>query len=368
MWEWRRIDPDGERDRRCRVARGEARIFTSIWDDDAFVALSPNDQRMYLYLVSQPDLSFCGVLSLREKRWARDARGLTVDQVAAALARLAEPLPEGFGQPFLVIDEDTEEVFVRSLIRHDGIWKIPNLLKSARKDATLVASPRIKVALLDELRRIPAQESESVLVKRVHAEFVAELERACANPSRKGSDIPSGNPSANPSQGEGERNGSSERLSLSPDPFPPTPGEGSATAPDDQPPTAREEGEGNPQRQKPTDLVDEVRAIRPEWSERSIRRALSQPAVAERPEKVVRSAILAVANDPKSQAPGRLEHDGPWWRLPAPAKPPPTVRDEPWHATPPLGQRDNAEVNARGRKAVDEARLAARRKAGGGAP
>ncbi len=350
------------------MARSEARIFTSIWDDDAFVALSPGDQRMYLYLVSQRDLSYCGVLSLREKRWARDARGLTIDQVSAALARLAEPLPQGFGQPFLVIDEDTEEVFVRSLIRHDGIWKIPNLLKSARKDAILIASPRIKVALLEELRRIPAQESESALVKRVHAEFVADLEKACANPSRKGSANPSLNPSANPLQGKGERNGSSERLSLSPDPFPPSPGEGSATAPDDRPPTAREEGEENPQEQKPTDLVAEVRAIRPEWSERSIRRALSQPAVAERPAKVVRSAILAVASDPKSQAPGRLEHDGPWWRLPAPTKPPPVVRDEPWHATPPLGQRDNGKVNARGKAAVQEAMREAKRKAGGGTP
>ncbi|WP_157431154.1 hypothetical protein [Actinomadura macra] len=43
-----------------------------------------------------------------------------------------------------------------------------------------------------------------------------------------------------------------------------------------------------------------------------------------------------------------------------PPPPPTPPRAEPWMAVPPLGERDNGPVNARGRAAVDAARAAAR--------
>jgi hypothetical protein len=69
-------------------------------------------------------------------------------------------------------------------------------------------------------------------------------------------------------------------------------------------------------------LVAEVRAIRPEWSSASIRRALVHPDIAERGWCRARPAMLAVAADPQSRQPGRLSHDGPWWNLPASGLPP----------------------------------------------
>ncbi len=63
-------------------------------------------------------------------------------------------------------------------------------------------------------------------------------------------------------------------------------------------------------------LVDEVREIRPEWSSRSIRRALAHPDVTERGWDRARRAMLAVAADPGSNQPGRLAHGGPWWSQP----------------------------------------------------
>jgi hypothetical protein len=216
------------------ASRSEARVFTSIWDDEAFIALPAGRQRMYLFLLSQPDLSYCGLIPLRERRWARKASDLTADQVQAALQGLAEPLPEGLpqglpegsGGPLILVDEDTEEVFVRSLIRHDGIWKIPNLLKSAREAATLIESPLILAVLLSELRRIPVEKSDSQHVKRIMADFIVDLEqrlaKGSANPSAKGSVDASGDPSANgssdPSQGKGEGNGGVGEDSPSPDP------------------------------------------------------------------------------------------------------------------------------------------------------
>lgn len=188
--------------------RKEARIFVTIWNDPVFRAHRPNAQRMYLYLLSQIDLSYCGVISLRVRRWAKDADGLTTDEVEASLEALAKPFPEGFregsaegvpeggGGPLVVIDEDAGELLVRTLIRNDGIWRQPNLLKAARESAMLVRSPRIKAALVEELRRIPVDESPSKQVRAIIAEFAAELGKGLPNPSAKGSRKGSGNPSA----------------------------------------------------------------------------------------------------------------------------------------------------------------------------
>lgn len=87
-----------------------------------------------------------------------------------------------------------------------------------------------------------------------------------------------------------------------------------------------EEGEGEDQTQERT-LVAEIRAKRPEWSARSITRAIRQPDVAERPWPVIAAAMHAIADDPESRAPGRVRGDGPWWSnrqatVAAPLEPP----------------------------------------------
>lgn len=233
------------------MARDEARIFAAIWQDEHFLSLSPTQQRLYLFLLSQPDLSYCGVIALRVRRWSKKARGLTVDQIEEDLVALAaNPSAKGSGNPsanssgnpvpgpLVIYDEDAEELFVRSLIRLDGIWKVPNLLKSAREAARLVQSPLIRRALVAELRRIPVEQSESVHVKKVMAEFIDEFSQGCGDPSApveaqavEGPPNPSGkgssNPSPNPSQGKGEGYGGKVKDSPIPgipSPVPPSAG------------------------------------------------------------------------------------------------------------------------------------------------
>lgn len=317
------------------MPRSEARVYTAIWDDEDFLALPPGPQRLYLFLISQKDLTHCGVIPLRPGRWARKAKGLTAAGIEADLEELAAG-----PRPLIITDEDAGELFVRSLIRHDGVWKVPNIMKSARESAALIESPAIRAALLAELLRIPAQESEHSHVRKAHAEFVDELRAACGNPSPNPPDNPSRNPSANPSdnpsadpsQGKGE--GYGPVLQVSPNPSSPSPhprasaGEAMrplwpAAVPDANP---EEEGDqSDSQDQDRTALVAEIRAARPDWSTRSVERALADPAVAERPWPLVRAAALVVARDPESKHPGRLAHDGPWWNqaMPraAPARP-----------------------------------------------
>lgn len=335
------------------LSRKEARVFTSIWKDEDFTVLPRSAQWFYFFLLSQPDLSYCGVLALRPGRWVRKAGDLTLDSIAGDLTALA-----GGERPFVVVDEETGEVLVRSLIRHDGIWKMPNIMKAAREAAESVESDAIRAALLAELERIPAAEAESRLVRDVHAAFVADLNGSCGNPSpnpsrmgnsdhaggpgypqdgRRGAvsedetaasakpqarDLrnPSGNPSPNPSQGTGGK----IPLPLSPVPEnPPTPSGPSrlgALLPSVAAPDFGGGGEISDEKTPAAvaALVAEVLALRDDWSGENVRRALDHEKVTCRPWPRVVAAMLYVARDPKTEFPGRLGQDGPWWRAPAP--------------------------------------------------
>ena len=210
------------------MPRSEARIFISIWRDEDFISLPPSAQRLYLFLLSQHDLSYCGVLPLIPQRWAAKAAGMTVADIERDLKTLEgtaypspNPDPARARTPFVIIDGDTGELFVRSLLRRDGIWKQPNLLKQARDGAEQVESRHILGALLAELYRLPLDESGSDLVRRVVTEFIQDLEKSGPyptaypspnppdDPSDEGSDDPSVMGSADPAQGIGEGNGSS---------------------------------------------------------------------------------------------------------------------------------------------------------------
>ncbi len=210
------------------MPRSEARIFTSIWKDEDFTALPPSAQRLYLFLLSQDDLSYCGVLPLRERRWAAKAAGMSVADVERDLKTLEgtaypspNPDPTQAKTPFVIIDRDSGELLVRALIRRDGIWKQPNLLKQARDNADQVESRQIRGALLAELCRLPLDESGSELVRRVVDEFIQDLEKGgpspsaypSPNPSDEGSEDPSGDSSSDPSQGIGGSYGSSGGVS-----------------------------------------------------------------------------------------------------------------------------------------------------------
>ena len=177
------------------MPRTEARIFTSIWRDEHFLALAPGAQRLYMFLLSQDDLTYCGVMPLRQSRWARKAAGLSrldLDQDLKVL--------ETSGRMFIVVDEESGELMVRTLMRRDGIWKQPNLLKQARDSAESVESPRIRAVLLNELRRLPLDETPSAQVKTLVADFIRDLEQGTAypadDPAANRTDNPNGDPTA----------------------------------------------------------------------------------------------------------------------------------------------------------------------------
>ncbi|MDX3645839.1 hypothetical protein [Streptomyces sp. MB09-02B] len=184
------------------MARGHGRILTSIWDDADFLALDEREQRLYLFLISQPNLNHAGLLDLTLKRWSRKARGLT----SAELEKLLQALEDA---RFIVMDVDTEELLIRSFVRNDGVWKQPKVMGAMVSGALEISSWRLRTALLAEVDRVPLDElsnepgARGVSIRQQVAEQITTLRKAFGNPptdpNGRGSVTPSATPSGTPS-------------------------------------------------------------------------------------------------------------------------------------------------------------------------
>lgn len=237
-----------------------AKVFCSIWADTDFRAVSPAGQWLYFETLTSPSLTNVGVADWRPKRIAALAGGASVEFVETAGAELC-------AARFAVIDDDTEEILLRSFIKHDGLMSMPNMALNMVKAHSAVASSTLRAVVVHELRRL--QEDQPDLKAWAHRDSKAQLaellerdavdardvdpwvpawlpgwaaENAAAvasmkghmngpaNPSPKGSRNPSGNPSVGGSvdpSGSVPRNPSenpSGNPSLTPYPAPtPTP-------------------------------------------------------------------------------------------------------------------------------------------------
>lgn len=118
------------------MARNYAQIMTAIWRNAEFRALAEREQRGYLLLVTQPDISACGVLPLRLRRWA----DMAVDSTPQGMTQVLKALEAG---RFVVVDWDVEEVLIRSFIRWDGGFNNPKrrpviIRTAAESDSELI--------------------------------------------------------------------------------------------------------------------------------------------------------------------------------------------------------------------------------------
>lgn len=123
------------------MARSHARVLTSIWSDADFTRLSTDAQWLYVAILSQPSLSFAGVVALTPRRWAGFSRTMTPAKIAKALAELV-------AADFVIYDENTEEIAVRSFMKNDGILTSPNVMKAAAREYLLIVSATVRSAVL----------------------------------------------------------------------------------------------------------------------------------------------------------------------------------------------------------------------------
>jgi hypothetical protein len=129
------------------MARSYANVATAMWRDDDFIVLAVDEQYVYFLLISQPDISAAGVLSIALTRWASRSKGMSRDRMLAAVHGLQ-------AHRFVVADFDTDELLVRSFVRWDGGYTNSKRRFAIRDAADQIVSPAIRSALAAEFERL----------------------------------------------------------------------------------------------------------------------------------------------------------------------------------------------------------------------
>ncbi|WP_308491051.1 hypothetical protein [Microbacterium terrisoli] len=128
------------------MARERATINIDIWSDADFRDLTAPAQSLYFKLTSHPKLDYCGCVEFHPGRLAAMSREMTSGDVMVAAQELSDKW-------FCVFDQSTDEVLVRSFLRHDGLMKQPRLAVSAAKAYGAIASNKIRAVVVHELQR-----------------------------------------------------------------------------------------------------------------------------------------------------------------------------------------------------------------------
>jgi hypothetical protein len=135
------------------VARDRANINTGIWTDDDWRELTRDEQWLYELLLTHPSLTYAGVCDWRPGRLAQNSSDTTGDDIERIGALLQS-------KRFIFIDPDTEEVLVRSFLRHDGLLKQPKLAVSMVNAYGSISSKPIRKVVIHELQRLHGEYPE----------------------------------------------------------------------------------------------------------------------------------------------------------------------------------------------------------------
>lgn len=132
------------------MAREHANVRLDMWGDRDWRSLSPLAQWLYMVLLTHPKTNRAGVSDWRPGRLAQLAAGNTAGSIRQIAAELE-------AKHFIVIDEETEEVLVRSFVKYDGVLKQPNMSVTMLNDWTGVASTRLQGIVAFEVQKIRAR-------------------------------------------------------------------------------------------------------------------------------------------------------------------------------------------------------------------
>lgn len=124
------------------MARSYAQLLVSIWGDEDYRALTVTAQWAYQMLISQRDLNYCGVLPYRLRRWSKFTASLTADDIEEAIGELVTA-------GYVVVDHDTEELWVRSFMRHNKILEQTQLRGAARAAFEAIESADLRTLVYE---------------------------------------------------------------------------------------------------------------------------------------------------------------------------------------------------------------------------
>lgn len=128
------------------MPRDHARIKTSRQRDLDWRALSVNAQWTYDAITTSEALSYVGVIDYRAGKIAALAKGQTAAKVETAVKELE-------ADRFVILDRQTEELLIRTYIRHDGVLARVNMGKAMGRSLAKVVSLEVREAIMSELAR-----------------------------------------------------------------------------------------------------------------------------------------------------------------------------------------------------------------------
>lgn len=126
------------------MSRTYATIDAGIWSDAEFCDRTAGAQRTYFMLITQTDITACGTLPLTLRRWSSTC---AEKDLAAWLIELTD-------HRFVLIDEDTEELLVRTFVKWDGGYKHPRRLQAVVATARAIRSAPLRTAAMHELTQL----------------------------------------------------------------------------------------------------------------------------------------------------------------------------------------------------------------------
>jgi hypothetical protein len=129
------------------MARDHARFNIAIWQDPDWRTLPAPAQHLYMVLWMHPELSYCGVVDWRPGRLVSMSQGWDTDDIRA-LARCLE------ARHFIVTDDVSEEVLLRSWVRFDELLKQPRMAVSFANAYAAVSSNTLRGVIIHELRKL----------------------------------------------------------------------------------------------------------------------------------------------------------------------------------------------------------------------
>lgn len=129
------------------MGRQFAQIRPDMWLDDDWRALTPRAQHLYLVILTDPALSYAGVTDWKPGRLRQRAAEWPLLDLMIAAQELS-------AAHFLIFDDETEEVAVRSYLRHDGLLKQPRMAVSMANAFGQIGSNKIRAGIVFELTRL----------------------------------------------------------------------------------------------------------------------------------------------------------------------------------------------------------------------
>ncbi|MGJ9405278.1 hypothetical protein ACHABQ_03000 [Nesterenkonia aurantiaca] len=135
------------------MARDRAKINTGIWGDKDWKSLTMAEQWLYTTILTRPDLNHVGVGDWRPRRLSKLAVGISAEQVEEAAEGLQAKL-------FILVDDESEEVLIRSFLKHDGVLQNPNLGASIKSAYDSVVSSMLQEVVVHELHKLSERDPD----------------------------------------------------------------------------------------------------------------------------------------------------------------------------------------------------------------